>query len=103
VWEKLRDIVTVHHPGSTAYWGFINEKNGTSGEDIWAHQGNSHANVKKIWGKNVYKLVTGNDDSLEKIWTALPNVLDAVLKKTMSLKEDDKRNLIAWFQSGYSN
>lgn len=101
MWNKLKDIVTNQYPGSTAYWGFINEKNSTSGEDIWIHQKNSNPNVKKIWGKNVYKLITGKEDSLEKIWTALPEVLDTVLEKTTSIEEEDKENLIAWFQSGY--
>lgn len=101
MWEKLEDIVINQYPKSTAYWGFINEKNSTSGEDIWEHQGNSNPNVKKIWGKKVYELITGNADSLEKIWIALPKVLDVVLKKTSSLEDEDKKNLIAWFQSGY--
>jgi len=103
MWKKLEGIVTNQHQGSTAYWGFINEKKGTSGEDVWVHQGNSHTNVKKIWGKNVYQLVTGKDDSLEKIWTVLPNVLDVVLEKTTSVEDEDKENLIAWFRSGYES
>jgi len=101
MWDKLKKIVTTDYPGSTAYWGFINEKNGTSGEDIWEHQGNTNPSVKKIWGKNVYELITGKTDSLEKIWIALPNVLDAVLNKNISLEEGDKANLIAWFHTGY--
>jgi hypothetical protein len=101
MWDKMKDIVANKYPGSTAYWGFINEKTGSSGEAVWTHQGNSHPNVKKIWGKSVYKLVTGKDNSLEKVWNVLPNVLDAVLKKTTELKKGDKANLIAWFQSGY--
>lgn len=101
VWDKMKDIVTNKYPGSTAYWGFINEKNGTSGEDIWVHGGNKNPNVRKVWGKNVYELVTGKADALEKMWTILPKVLDTVLKKTTVLDEQDGKNLIKWFQSGY--
>jgi len=101
MWDKLKKIVTTDYPGSTAYWGFINERNSTSGEDVWEHQGNTNPRVKKIWGKNVYEFFTGNADSLEKMWTALPNVLDAVLKKTTLVEKEDKKNMIAWFQSGY--
>lgn len=101
MWNKLYDIVTKKYPGSTAYWGFMNEKYSTSGEAIWEHQGHYNPDVKKIWGKNVYSLVTGEEDSLEKTWIALPNVLDAVLKKTTSLNPDDKKNLQNWFKGAY--
>ena len=101
VWEKLLKITTIDYPGSLAYWGFINEKNGTSGESVWTHQGNANPNVKKIWGNNIYKMVTGKSDSLEKMWTALPNVLDVVLGKKTVLNLTDKKNLITWFKSGY--
>jgi len=100
-WKSLEDIVTNKHPGSTAYWGFINERKSTSGEDVWVLKGNSNPNVKKVWGKNVYKLVTGKTNALEEVWTALPNVLDAVLGKTTKVGKEDKKNLTAWFQSGY--
>ncbi|MBI5378261.1 MAG: Eco47II family restriction endonuclease [Thaumarchaeota archaeon] len=103
LWKKLLKIITTDYPGSTAYWGFINEKNGTSGEDIWTHQGNSNPNVRKIWGKNIYKLVTGKEDSLEKVWAALPHVLDSVLEKNTSLEDHEKTDLTAWFQKGYAN
>ena len=101
MWDKMKDIVTNKYPESTAYWGFINEKKGTSGEEVWTHQGNSHPNVKKIWGKDVYKIITGNENSLEKMWTALPKVLDTVLEKNTILETTDKEDLIEWFQSGY--
>lgn len=101
MWNHLNDIVENKHHGSTAYWGFINAKDGSSGEGIWTIQKKSNPKVKKIWGKNVYKMVTGDVDSLEKVWNALPKVLDKVLQKNTLLDESEKSNLVKWFQSGY--
>ncbi|QLH07681.1 Eco47II family restriction endonuclease [Nitrosopumilus ureiphilus] len=101
MWKDLHDIVTNSHRGSTAYWGFINAKNGSSGESAWTIQGKTHPNVKKIWGKSIYKMITGKDAALEEVWAALPKVLDKVLQKTTTVDQGDKDNLIAWFQTGY--
>ena len=100
LWERL-DEITRMYPKSIAYYAHINEKHGTSGEDVWVHQGNSNLNVKKIWGKNVYKLITGKQDALEKTWYALPAAISNIADSSKAYKLKMNQDIIKWFGDSF--
>ena len=100
LWERL-DEITGMYPKSIAYYAHINEKHGTSGEDAWVYQGNSNPNVKKIWGKNVYKLITGKQDALEKTWYALPAAISNIADSSKAYNLKMSQDIIKWFGDSF--
>ena len=100
LWERL-DEITKKYPKSIAYYAYINEKHGTSGEDVWVYQGHSNPNVKKIWGKNVYKLIAGKQDALEKTWYALPNAISNIRGNSEIDNLKKNNELIKWFNDSF--
>lgn len=95
-WDKL-EAVAEKYPESTVYWAYIISKNGDSGEKAWEYtrQGNSFFNerIKVIWGKNVYKLVTGDINSLKETWEAIPLAIRDVTCSETKFKEHDHKIL----------
>ena len=89
------------YPKSIAYYAYINEKHGTSGEDVWIYQGNSNPNVKKIWGKNVYKLITGKQDALEKTWYALHDAISNIAGSSKAYNLKMSQDIIKWFGDSF--
>ena len=87
---KLEHVVKLH-PHANAYWAFIISKGGDSGETVWHKKGHKSKNtIRKIWGANVYELVTGKKDSLQEMWSALPLALSDLTGKRISLVEQKK-------------
>ena len=99
VWEKLEKNLE-SYPASTNYLAFLIEKNGTSGEKIWKYKTKSISNIKKIWGYNVYALVTNKDDALKKTWDAMPIAINKIVEKKSDLTEDYDL-LLAHFQNAF--
>lgn len=77
--RKLEEITKNNH-NSTAFWAYIIAKTKQkSGEEIWIKKKfNKIDSVKKVWGENVYEIVTGDADALPKMYTALPSVITDV-------------------------
>ena len=91
VYKKLEKFVK-NNKNATAYYAYINAKKGNSGKArIWeVEKGTSNKRVKEIWGREVYKMVTGDKDALEKTWKAVNKVLKLPQKTTKK-----------WFDESY--
>jgi hypothetical protein len=98
--EKLKKI-TVKYPGSTAYWAYVIEKNGTSGESEWNYLGNNNPKLRKIWGSKLYELITGKPDALEKTWIALPIAIKDILTDSKTISSADMKKLQEWFKDAF--
>lgn len=97
---KLKKI-TKDYPGSTAYWAYVIEKNGTSGESEWNYLGDNNPKLKKIWGSKLYELITGKKDALEKTWIALPIAIKDILKDSKMISSVDMKELQEWFKDAF--
>jgi len=99
--QKLERIIS-KYPEATAYWAFIISKTGTSGETVWAKGGfQTKDNLRKIWGKKVYELVTGDPDAMEKTWRALPKALDDILKSKTGNDKREQKEILKFFKSAF--
>lgn len=98
--QKLVKI-TKDFPNSIAYWAFVIEKNGTSGESEWIYLGDNNPKLKKIWGSKLYELITGKQDALEKTWIALPIAIKDILKDRKNISSSDMKELQNWFKDGF--
>ena len=98
--QKLVKI-TKDFPNSIAYWAFVIEKNGTSGESEWVYLGDNNPKLKKIWGSKLYELITGKQDALEKTWIALPIAIKDILKDRKNISSSDMKELQNWFKDGF--
>ena len=89
VFNKLKEFVEKNKE-ATAYYAYINAKDGSSGEPrVWdVKKDVSHPRVKEIWGKEVYKLVTGDEDALDKTWKAVNKALESNTKTTKKWFDD---------------
>ncbi|KAA3611067.1 MAG: Eco47II family restriction endonuclease [Calditrichaeota bacterium] len=85
--RKLEEITRANHE-ARAYWAYVIANSVLrSGEDVWIKKGfNKIDNVKKVWGANVYELVTGSPDSLEEVYSILPKVINDVLFETEAVE-----------------
>ena len=99
VWNKLEKNSKLY-PASTNYLAFLIAKNGTSGAEIWEYGTNSIPNIKKIWGCNVYTLVTNKNDALKKTWDAVPIAINDIIEKQFDVS-DDYALLLAHFQNAF--
>jgi hypothetical protein len=77
--EKLEKAVR-EHPGAVAYWAYINNPKGTSGESKWEFAGVVNPSIKKAWGAKVYEIVTEDPNAFEKTLKALPIAIRDNLK-----------------------
>lgn len=96
--RKLENIVK-EYPNATAYWAYIvPKKTGDYGNEPWAYsnKGDKHLNpqIRKVWGKSVYELVTGNPNALEETWKALPSAIGEVIDLEMQFNGQDKKLLV---------
>ncbi|MFH1317309.1 MAG: Eco47II family restriction endonuclease [Candidatus Woesearchaeota archaeon] len=99
--EKIEAVLETY-PDSIVYWAYILSSNGDSGEDMWKLKGfEDNVKVRKIWGKQVYQLITGDSDGLEKVWKALPIVISDIIKKKVNLPEQDLKILQDFFESAF--
>jgi len=98
--QKLEKI-TKDFPNSIAYWAYVIEKNGTSGESEWIYLGDNNPKLKKIWGSKLYELITGKPDALEKTWIALPIAIKDILKDSKTISSSDMKELQIWFKDAF--
>ena len=98
--QKL-EKVTNDYPGSTAYWAYIVEKNGTSGESEWIYLGDNNPKIRKVWGSKIYEMITGKKDALEKTWVALPVAINDLINTTSPIATSDYEELKEWFRDAF--
>jgi len=98
--RKLEKI-TEDYNGSIAYWAYIVEKNGSSGESEWIYRGNNNPSIKKIWGNKIYELITGQPDALEKTWLALPLAIKDIRGQKAKISDADMEELKQWFKDAF--
>ncbi len=96
--EKLETNLK-NFPNSVNYWAFIVHKNGTSGESDWIHRKENNLNIRKIWGDDIYTMITNQKGSLEKVWNVLPSAINDTLSSNHELK--DIENLKALFKKAF--
>ncbi len=79
---KLEDITRENHD-AVGYWAFIISRySERSGDEVWIKKGfNQIEAVRKVWGKEVYSLVTGREDALEQVYNTLPDVISDVVRE----------------------
>ncbi len=99
--DKLERVIR-HHPNAEAYWAYILSKKGDSGRSVWKYKGKVDPKINTIWGKDVYELITGDRDALEKVWKALPNAIEEVLKLDSGLEESEINKLVELFSKSLS-
>tara|TARA_B100000686_G_scaffold279258_1_gene299757 strand:- start:68 stop:736 length:669 start_codon:yes stop_codon:yes gene_type:complete len=100
LWKRL-DKITKKYPKSIVYWAYINAKDGSSGEDIWIYQNKSNPKVKKIWGKNIYELITGKKNALTETLYALPKAISNVTDNSKTLDIQNDENLTKWLNDSF--
>lgn len=100
--DKLEKAVSTY-PKAIAYWAYIIERDGSSGESEWVYLGRNNSRVKKIWGSNVYQVVTGDQQALEKTWKALPFAISEVLGSKPNISKEDMDKLVEFFKSAFQN
>ena len=100
--EKLKKAVS-DHPKAIAYWAYIIEKDGSSYESEWIYLGENNPKIRKIWGSNVYQLITGDKQALEKVWKILPVVISDVLGDKTNISQEDMKKLIELFEYAFKN
>jgi hypothetical protein len=88
IFNKLKQIAK--NKNVTAYYAYINAKDGSSGKPrVWNVKSDvSHPRVKEVWGKEVYKLVTGDADALDKTGEAVNKALKSDTKITKKWFDD---------------
>ena len=93
--------ITKQHKSAKCYWAYIIPNDGTSGDEMWVYNNNSNPNIRKVWGKKVYGLVTGDDDALKETWTALPRAIADVIKKSGAFNETENARVDGWFKRAF--
>ena len=104
--SKVRDklsLVVTNNPKATAYWAYIIDKDGSSGEASWNYLGDNNHKIKRVWGARVYSLVTGDSNALERTWESLPNAISDLLGKEHKLNPNEMVKLIQFFKSAFLN
>lgn len=99
VFEKLEKVVE-GNPNAVAYWGYIVSENYKNEDRIWRRHGNTDERIRRISGKKVYELVTGDSEALEKTHKALPHAIKDILveyynydEEKLQLSSDDENLL----------
>lgn len=99
---KLRLFeLSKRYPNANMYLAFLIGRSGSSGERPLKINGKIYPNIKEVWGKKVYELVTGTQDSLEEVWVALPVALNFVLAKNRKISKMEKVELVEYFKKAF--
>ncbi len=100
--QKLERCV-IKNPKAMAYWAYIVERDGSSGESPWSYRGENNPRIRKIWGGKVYELVTGDTMSFGKTWRTLPAAINDVIGKRNAISEENIRKLVKFFEDSFRN
>lgn len=99
VWDKLKKV-SEQNPNSLVYYAYIIPKKPGSGEKVWSpSQRKPNKNILEAWGKKVYEIVTGDPDSLEKTWKALPIAINDIFKQENPLQKEDYEIIEEFFRA----
>lgn len=98
--QKLERILR-KYPKAKAYWAFVIDKSGDSGDAVWVYNGKNDPRIRKVWGKQVYELITGDADALIKVWKALPLAISDVLKRECKISSEDMKELVILFETAF--
>lgn len=98
--KKLTEILKMY-PFAQTYWAYIISMNGDSGECVWKYHEEENPKIKKIWGKRVYELVTGDSNALEQVWKAIPLAVAKIMSKNFKIKIDEKKKLKEFFVAAF--
>jgi len=95
------------NPGATCYWGYVVAENGKSQDKVWwpyinANPHVENENIRRISGKEIYRLVTGDGDNLEKVWRALPLAIKNVCHSDFQLSEADQTAFDQLFEKAFN-
>ncbi len=97
--DKLENAIK-RHPTATAYLAYIISKDNGSGQKVWNKRGRKvDERIRKIWGADVYGLVTGDKLALKKTWQALPIAISDYFKVEQKISKADMKKLIEHFGS----
>ena len=99
---KLWDI-SRRYKSAKCYWAHIIPRDRTSGDEVWVFNNNSNPNIRQVWGKKVYGLVTGDDDTLEEAWRALPRAIVDVVEETEMFDETENAGVYEWFKRAFGH
>ena len=92
-YDNLKRIVD-EYPSSVGYFAFITPKSENAGNETWKIKGRDpNERVRKLWGTEVYSLITGDKDALLKTWSALPSGISAVINSDYSFSEADAKKM----------
>ena len=97
---KLSNILKTY-PKAQTYWAYILSMKGDSGTCIWNYHENSNPKIKKIWGKNIYQLVTGKSDALEQVWNAIPIAVADIMTNNFNLTVIEQKKLKDFFVAAF--
>ncbi len=104
--EKLHDRlcnISKQHKSAKCYWAYIIPNDGTSGDVMWVYNSNSNPNIRKVWGKKVYGLVTGDDNALEETWRAVPKAIANCVGKSRTFDETEYTRVYEWFKRAFGH
>jgi len=104
--DKVRDKLEKIIEGKKnvkAYWAYILSQKGDSGERIWKYHNKEDNNLRVIWGKNVYELITGDKDAMDKVLSAIPIAIKDYLKSKYNLKENDSKRIRDVFNASFQS
>lgn len=91
--DNLKRIVD-EYPSSVGYFAFITPKSGNAGNKAWKISGREPDDrVRKLWGTEVYSLITGDKDALYKTWNALPSGINAVMNSEYAFSTQDMEKM----------
>ena len=95
--DKLEEAIG-KYPKAKGYWAYILDKKGASYDVVWEYKGKTDPRIRKISGKKVYELVTGNPKALETVWLALPKSISDILGVDIKITDSDKTKLVDFFR-----
>lgn len=98
--DKLENIIKVY-PGAKAYWAYVLSIKGDSGEDVWKYHKKDDENIRIVWGKKVYELITRDKDAMDKVLKAIPIAINDVLQSKYTIKTGDSKRIRDVFNSSF--
>lgn len=95
--EKLENVIE-RYPNATAYWAYIISRKYKSENRVWKYQGRENEKIRRISGDQLYEMITGDPDALEKVYEAIPKAIVDILGEDYKLLPYDEK-LMKEFQN----
>lgn len=90
--EKLENVIE-KYPNATAYWAYIVSKDYKSEEAIWEYHGIKNEKIRRISGDKLYELITGDSNSMKKVFEAIPKAIVNILGEDYKISKKDEKIL----------